>query len=53
MSRDEMITLRKATFERVEKLRRLGDHSAEAPDVRENAEVLLKLTDHLLERMRS
>lgn len=52
MSRDEMVQLRKATFERVERLRKTGDYGAGAADIRENAEVLLKLTDHLLERMR-
>jgi hypothetical protein len=52
MKREEMLELRKETFQRVEYLRRLGDHSAEAPDVRKNAEGLLSLIDHLLERMR-
>lgn len=52
MSRDEMVQLRKATFERVERMRKTGDYGAGAADIRENAEVLLKLTDHLLERMR-
>jgi len=50
MTREELVELRKATFVRVEKLRRIGDHSAEAPDVRANAEVLLALLDHELEK---
>lgn len=53
MSREELITLRKDTYERVERMRKTGDYGAGAADIRENAEVLLKLTDHLLERMRS
>jgi hypothetical protein len=52
MTRDELIALRSKTVERVEKLRRLGDHSAEAPDIRANAEDILHLQDHLLERMK-
>lgn len=52
MTREEMIELRKATFERVERLRVIGDYGAGAADIRENAETLLKITDHLLERMR-
>ena len=52
MKREEMVEFHKQTFDRVQYLRSLGDHSAEAPDVRKNAEGLLKLIDHLLERMR-
>lgn len=52
MTRDEMVELRKATFERVKELRKVGDYGAGASDNRENAEALLKLMDHLLERMR-
>jgi hypothetical protein len=33
-------------------MRKIGDFAAGAADIRENAEVLLKLIDHLLERMR-
>jgi hypothetical protein len=53
MSRDELLALRKSTFERVEKMRRTGDYGAGAADIRENAETQLKLIDHLLERMRT
>lgn len=52
MKRDELVELRNGTLARVEKLRRIGDHSAEAPDVRANAETILAILDHLLERMR-
>lgn len=52
MTRDEFVELRKGLVARVEKLRRLGDHSAEAPDIRANAELILALVDHLLEKMR-
>jgi hypothetical protein len=52
MTRQEMIELRKETFDRVERMRKIGDYGAGAADIRENAEVLLKLADHLLERMR-
>lgn len=52
MTKQEMLLLRTDTFLRVEQLRKVGDHSAEAPDVRKNAETLLALIDHLLERMR-
>jgi hypothetical protein len=52
MTKQEIMELRKATYQRVAQLRLIGDHSAEAPDVRKNAECLLQLIDHLLERMR-
>lgn len=52
MIREELVEIRKATVARVERLRKIGDHSAEAPDVRANAEDILRLLDHLLERMR-
>ena len=52
MTRDEMVELRKLTFNRVKGLRHVGDYGAGAIDIRENAEALLKLMDHLLERMR-
>lgn len=52
MTREELVDLRKGTFERVEIMRRTGDYAAGAADIRENAEALLKLIDHLLERMR-
>jgi hypothetical protein len=52
MTRDEIIELRKVTFARVERMRKTGDYAAGASDIRENGEALLKLMDHLLERMR-
>jgi hypothetical protein len=52
MSRDEIIELRQETLQRVETMRRTGDYAAGAADIRENAEVVLKVLDHLLERMR-
>ena len=52
MSRDEIIELRQETLQRIEVMRRTGDYAAGAADIRENAEALLKLIDHLLERMR-
>jgi hypothetical protein len=52
MTKEEMIVLRKKTFQRVERLRHVGDYAAGAEDIRENAEFLLQLIDHLLERMR-
>ncbi len=52
MNRDELVQVRKETVKRVEKLRRVGDHSAEAPDVRANAEDILRIFDHMLERMK-
>jgi len=52
MTKDELVELRKVTVARVEKLRRLGDHSAEAPDIRANAEAILLLIEDLLERKR-
>ncbi len=52
MNREEIIALRKDLHARVERLRRTGDYGAGASDIRENAETLLKITDHLLERMR-
>jgi len=52
MTRPEMVELRKATFERIDRMRKTGDFAAGAADIRDNAEALLKLMDHLLERMR-
>lgn len=52
MTKEEIIELRKATFARVERMRKTGDYAAGASDIRENGEALLKLMDHLLERMR-
>ena len=52
MTREEIIELRKATFARVERMCKTGDYAAGASDIRENGEALLKLMDHLLERMR-
>lgn len=48
----QLLELRKETFARVEKLRRLGDHSAEAPDIRANTEAILVLIEDTLERKR-
>lgn len=52
MTRDEIVELRKETVARVERMRRIGDYSAGASDIRENGEVLLKLIDHLLGRVK-
>ena len=52
MNKDELLELRKQTLARVERLRRLGDHSAEAPDIRANAETILALIEDRLQRMR-
>jgi hypothetical protein len=49
-TKEELLELRKLTLARVEKLRRLGDHSAEAPDIRANAEAILSLIEDRLER---
>jgi hypothetical protein len=50
--RDDMLALRKAFYERLEKMRAIGDYSAGAADIRETAELLLKVVDHVLERMK-
>ncbi len=52
MTKEELIERRKTMVTRVERLRAIGDHSAEAPDIRMNAETILQMLDHLLERMR-
>lgn len=52
MKRDELVQLRKETLDRVEIMRKVGDFAAGAADIRENGETLVKLIDHLLERMR-
>ncbi len=52
MTREEMIRLRKETLQRVERMRKEGDYAAGSGDNRANAEVLLYLIDHLLEKMR-
>lgn len=51
-SKEEVLDRRNKALERVKKLQRLGDHSAEAPDVRANAEDILFLLEDRLERMR-
>ena len=53
MTKQEMLDLRAQVVERVERLRRIGDYGAGAADIRDNAESMLKLIDHLLERMRA
>jgi hypothetical protein len=50
--RDELVEIRKEHFERLERMRRLGDYAAGAADIRGNAETLLRLLDHLIERTR-
>jgi hypothetical protein len=52
MKRDEMIALRKELLSRLAGLRHIGDYGAGAQDIRETAETLLKVIDHLLERLR-
>lgn len=52
MNRDEIIALRRDVLEVVKKLQQIGDYGAGAGDIRFLAETVLKLTDHLLERMR-
>jgi hypothetical protein len=48
--RDELVAIRKSLFERLEKMRKVGDYSAGAADIRENAETQLKVIDLMLER---
>jgi len=50
--RDDMLAERKTFYERLEKMRAIGDYSAGAADIRESAELILKLVDHVLERMK-
>lgn len=52
MTREEIVELRKETLQRVERMRKVGDFSAGAADIRENGETLVKLIDHILERMK-
>jgi hypothetical protein len=52
MTREEIVELRKETLTRVERMRKTGDYAAGASDIRENSEMLVRLIDHLLERMR-
>ena len=52
MTREELVQLRKETLQRVERMQKEGDYSAGAFDNRTNAEVLLSLVDHLLEKMK-
>ncbi len=51
-TKEEVLQRRNKAVERVEKLQKLGDHSAEAPDIRANAEDILFLLEDRLERMR-
>lgn len=50
ITRDELVATRKFLFDRLENLRRTGDYGAGAADIREVAEVVLKLLDDRLER---
>jgi len=50
--RDDMVAMRERIFARVENMRRIGDYSAGAADIREIAEGVLKTIDVLLERMK-
>ncbi len=50
--RDDMVALRNAFFERLEHMRRIGDYSAGAADIRETGEAIIKILDHILERMK-
>lgn len=52
MKRDEVVELRKNLVARLDRMRHVGDYGAGAADIRDNAEAVLKLVDHLLERMR-
>lgn len=51
-TKQEMLERRTKAVDRVQKLQKLGDHSAEAPDIRANAEDILLLIEDRLERMR-
>lgn len=53
MKREEMVELRKEAFKDVERMRKTGDYGAGAADIRNTAERLLELVDHLLERMKA
>lgn len=50
--REEMLDLRKAFYERLGRMRHIGDYGAGAADIRETAEAVMKLIDHALERMK-
>jgi hypothetical protein len=52
MTKEELLELRKKTFERVKRMVAVGDFGAGALDNQHNAEAVLALIDHLLERMR-
>lgn len=52
MTRDEIVAMRKEAVQHVDRLRKLGDHSAEAPDIRALAERQLLIIDDILERRR-
>ncbi len=52
MKRDEIVALRKELLARLERMRHIGDYGAGSADIRDNAEAVLKLVEHLLERMR-
>lgn len=52
MTHEDLIELRKATLDRVDRMRKTGDYQAGAADIRENGEGLLKVLDHLLEQKR-
>jgi hypothetical protein len=52
MKRDELTDLRATLYLRLEHMRRLGDYGAGAADIRETNEDLLRIIDHLLERMK-
>lgn len=52
MTREELLELRERLFDRTADLKRLGDFSPDAPNVRLALESNLALTQHLLDRMK-
>jgi hypothetical protein len=52
MNRDEVLELRKILQAEFDRLKLLGDFDASAATVRLCTESLLKLTNHMLERMK-
>lgn len=52
MNRDEVVERRKDVLKRAERQRNIGDYAAGAADIRENTEDILRLYDHILERMK-
>ncbi len=52
MTREELVELRNSLQAQAERLRAIGDYGAGAADIRDVVEAVLKIAQHLADRMR-